>query len=84
MMRAPCSEGIRCACQILGARKLESWSWDCQILEAVKLGDAPENLNFWKIYDIIEVAYYRAGAQVIPKCKSKFDKEVKAGRATKI
>ena len=56
----------------------------CQILEAGKLGDAPENLNFWKIYDIIEVAYYRAGARVIPKCKSKFDKEVKAGRLGKI
>ena len=26
----------------------------CQILEAGKLGDAPENLNFWKIYDIIK------------------------------
>lgn len=36
----------------------------CQILEAGKLGDAPENLNFWEIYDIIEVAYYRAGARV--------------------
>ena len=39
----------------------ESWkagAGDCQILEAGKLGDAPENLNFWKIYDIIKVAYY--------------------------
>ena len=26
----------------------------CQILEAEKLGDAPENLNFWRIYDIIK------------------------------
>ena len=56
----------------------------CQILEAGKLGDAPENLNFWRIYDIIEVAYYRAGAQVSPKCEPKFDKEVKAGRLGKI
>ena len=45
----------------------------CQILGAVKLGDAPENLNFWKFYGIIEVAYYRAGAQVSPKCMSKFE-----------
>ena len=56
----------------------------CQILEAGKLGDAPENLNFWRIYGIIEVAYYRAGARIIPKYTSKFDKEVKAGCATKI
>lgn len=35
-----------------GAGKLEL---DCQILEAGKLGDAPENLNFWKIYDIMKV-----------------------------
>ena len=56
----------------------------CQILEAGKLGDAPENLNFQKFYDIIEVAYYRTGARIIPKCELKFDKEVKAGYATKI
>lgn len=35
----------------------------CQILEAGKLGDAPENLNFWRIYGIIKVAYYRTGAK---------------------
>ena len=56
----------------------------CQILEAGKLGDASENLIFWRIYGIIEVAYYRTGARIIPKCVSKFDKEVKAGRLGKI
>ena len=56
----------------------------CQILEAGKLGDAPENLNFWKFYGIIEVAYYRTSAKIIPKYNPKFDREVKAGRATKI
>ena len=56
----------------------------CQIFEAGKLGDAPENLNFQKIYDIIKVVYYRAGAQVSPKYNTKFDKEVKAGRLGKI
>lgn len=64
-----------------GAGKLEL---DCQILEAGKLRDAPENLNFWRIYGIIEVACYRTGARVIPKCNPKFDREVKAGRLGKI
>ena len=36
-----------------GAGKLEL-GLGCQILEAGKLGDAPENLHFWKIYDIIK------------------------------
>ena len=36
-----------------GAGKLEL-GLGCQILEAEKLGDAPENLIFWKIYDIIK------------------------------
>ena len=56
----------------------------CQILEAGKLGDAPENLNFWRIYDIIEVAYYRTGARIILKCEPKFDRKVKAGRLGEI
>lgn len=66
-----------------GAGKLEL-GLGCQIFEAEKLGDAPENLHFWRFYGIIEVAYYRTGARVIPKCESKFDKEVKAGRLGKI
>ena len=40
-------------CQILEAGKLEL-GLVCQILEAGKLGDAPENLNFQEIYDIIK------------------------------
>ena len=36
-----------------GAGKLEL-GLGCQILEAGKLGDAPENLNFWKIYGIMK------------------------------
>lgn len=41
-----------------GAGKLEYGSWDLYFI-----GAAPENLHFQKIYDIIEVAYYRAGAR---------------------
>ena len=44
-------------------QELESWSIGAGILKAGKLGNAPENLHFWKIYGIMEVAYYRAGAE---------------------
>ena len=54
----------------------ESWKAGAEKLGFGKfweLESAPENLNFWKFYDIIEVAYYRAGAQVNPKTESEFE-----------
>lgn len=49
------------------AGKLELESWVVSNFRSWKAGDAPENLIFWEIYDIIKVAYYRASARVIPK-----------------
>lgn len=37
-----------------GRKKAGAGAGFWEILEAGELGDAPENLNFWKFYDIMK------------------------------
>ena len=79
MMRAPRREGIRWACQILSARKLESWSWELSNFRNWKAGRCARKFEFLENLWYNKSLGVELGARVSLKCMSKFDREVKAG-----